>query len=178
MRLTGRFVASNELDSAMVYDCKPDSGFHMLQADFHSSPVSHCSAIQDLLPSQASVAAVDRKGRALFLAPEPDTFGPEHNMYTAALFHLGQAPSGIVQGNLRQMHRDETAGPETRRVGRSSSSMTEQQNLLPSSALPAAEIDPRAAGEGSGVGMSADSPQTSGQPQGGFSSQDLIANLI
>ena len=154
----------------MLYDCKPDSGFHMLQADSRSSPVSQCSAIQDPVPSQASVAAVDRKGRAFFLAPEPDTFGPECNMYTAAQFHLGQAPAGIVQGNLRQMQRDETGSPETRRAGLSSSSMAEQQNsLLACSALPAAESVLRP------LGTIAGPPQTSGRPQGGISSQGSLA---
>ncbi|KAL0053786.1 hypothetical protein WJX82_010771 [Trebouxia sp. C0006] len=76
----GRFVASNEMDSVMTYDFKADSGFRMIHADRHSRPISHCAAVQNPTPSQATIAAVDQKGRALFMAPEPETYGPERNI--------------------------------------------------------------------------------------------------
>ena len=152
----------------MVFDCKPDSGFRMLQADSYSRPVSHSLAVQHAMPDQATVAAVDRKGRALFLAPEPETFGPERNMYTAVQYNLGQSPAGIVQGNLRQTCRDDISSSATREdASRPSSSMAmDQSSRLSASALPAAEIDPMA-GQGSWVGSAVDPPQTTARSQGG-----------
>lgn len=164
--LAGRFVASNDTDSAMVYEYKPDqtphgTGLRMLQADSYSRPVTHSSAIQNPIPSQATVGAVDRKGRALFLAPEPESFGPERNMYTSVQYYLGQTPAGIVQGNLRQAVREDTGGYETRAAGPSSSS---QQEAAPTPlfVLPNAEASPMTA-EGSGSMSAADPPKTQGR---------------
>ena len=162
--LAGRFVASNEMDSAMVYEYKTGTGFRMLQADSSSRPVTHSSAIQHPIPCQATVGAIDRQGRAIFLAPEPESFGPERNMYTAVQYYLGQTPAGIVQGNLRQAGRDDTGGSATRAAGCSSSSHQEGA-LMSLSALPSAEACPMNV-EGAGVGSATDPPETTGRPEG------------
>ena len=167
--LAGRFVASNEMDSAMVYEFNLGTGLCMLQADSYSRPVTHCLAIQNPTPCQATVGAVDRQGRAFFLAPEPETFGPERNMYAAVQYCLGQTPAGIVQGNLRQAARDDTggSGSETRAAGCSSSSCQEGA-LMSLSALPSAEASPVKV-EGAGVGSATDphdTPEITGRPEG------------
>ena len=164
--LAGRFVASNEMDSAMVYEYKSGSGLHMLQADSYSRPVTHCSAVQNPVPCQATVGVVDRQGRAFFLAPELESFGPECNMYTSVQYYLGQTPAGIVQGNLRQAARDDLGGSETRAAGRPSSSY--QHGALLSSALPCAGATPMK-GKGAGLGSATnthDIPETTGRPEG------------
>lgn len=156
----------------MVYEYKTDTGFCMLQADCHSRPVSHCSAVQNPMPSQATVGAVDRTGRVFFLAPEPETFGPERNMYTAVQYNLGQTPAGIVQGNLRQACRGDTGGSETRPAG----SLHQEGTLMSSCALPApTEVNPMAVG-GPGLGSAIDTPQTTGRPDGDTSQSALAAS--
>lgn len=167
--LAGRFVASDEMDSAMVYDFKSDSGFAMLHSDSHSRPVSHCLAIQNPLPSQATVAAVDREGRALFLTPRPESFGPERNMFTAVQYTIGQMPAGIVHGTLRQTLRDDISNAVVRPLGHSSCCVATHQDLLSSSALPAAGVSPevaRASNVGSNSGSAVDPPEPTGRPQG------------
>jgi len=159
----------------MAYDFKADSGFRMIHADRHSRPISHCAAVQNPTPSQATIAAVDQKGRALFMAPDPETYGPERNMYTAVQYHLGQAPAGIVEGNLRQRPRDDDNNAEPSQTASSSSSFSNHQDrfCLSSSALPEFGGDaPREGGgaEDSGlgfiVGPGVHPPQTTGRPQG------------
>ena len=161
----------------MAYDFKPESGFRMLHADRHSRPICQCTAIQNHMPSQATVAAVDQKGRALFLAPEPETYGPERNMYTAAQYYLGQAPAGIVQGNLKQRPRDDDgdgdAEPSQSAVSSSSLNAGSHAFCFSSSALPVISADSRGLGgaaEGSGEGASSASavrpPETSGRAPG------------
>ena len=165
--LAGRFVASNEMDSAMVYEFNLSTGLCMLQADSYSRPVTHCLAVQNPTPCQATVGAVDRQGRAFFLAPEPETFGPERNMYAAVQYYLGQTPAGIVQGNLRQAARDDTGGSKTRAASFSSSSRQEGA-LMSLSALPSAEASPMKV-EGAGVGSATnphDTPEIPGRPEG------------
>ncbi|KAL3137577.1 hypothetical protein ABBQ38_004860 [Trebouxia sp. C0009 RCD-2024] len=164
------------MDSAMVYECKADTGFRMLQADCHSRPVSHCSAIQNPTPSQATVGAVDRKGRAFFLAPEPESFGPERNMYTAVHYHLGQTPAGIVQGNLRQVSRDGASGSETRAPGWSS--LSHQEGCMMSvSALPTAETTPSQGGVAGLGGSAADPPQPTGRLEGSLPGLAALTGL-
>ncbi len=159
----------------MAYGFKADSGFRMIHADRHSRPISHCAAVQNPTPSQATIAAVDQKGRALFMAPEPETYGPERNMYTAVQYHLGQAPSGIVEGNLRQRPRDDDNNAEPSQTVSSSSSLSSYQDSfgLSLSALP--EFGRDAAREGGGaeepkvgcnVGPAVHQPQTTGRSQG------------
>ena len=171
----GRFAASNEMDSVMAYEFKTDSGFHMIHADRHSRPISHCAALQNPTPSQATIAAVDQKGRALFMAPEPETYGPERNMYTAVQYHLGQAPAGIVEGNLRQHPRDDENNAEPSQTASSSSAISHDHDRfgLSLSALPEFGRDVPREGRGAeepGVGFTVGSavhpPQTTGRPQG------------
>jgi hypothetical protein len=159
----------------MAYDFKADSGFRMIHADRHSRPISHCAAVQNPTPSQATIAAVDQKGRALFMAPEPETYGPERNMYTAVQYHMGQAPAGIVERNLRQRPRDDDNNAEPSQTASSSSSFSNHQDSfgLSLSALPEFGGDaPREGGgaEESGVafmvGPAVQPPQTTGRPQG------------
>ncbi|DBA93331.1 TPA: hypothetical protein ACH3X2_003608 [Trebouxia sp. C0005] len=173
--VTGRFAASNEMDSVMAYEFKTDSGFHMIHADRHSRPISHCAALQNPTPSQATIAAVDQKGRALFMAPEPETYGPERNMYTAVQYHLGQAPAGIVEGNLRQHPRDDENNAEPSQTASSSSAISHDHDRfgLSLSALPEFGRDVPREGRGAeepGVGFTVGSavhpPQTTGRPQG------------
>ena len=164
--VAGRFVASNDTDSAMVFEYKPErtsrgTCLRMLQADSYSRPVTHSSAIQNPIPSQATVGAVDRKGRALFLAPEPESFGPERNMYTSVQYYLGQTPAGIVQGNLRQAVREDSGGYETRAAGPSSSSQQDAAPL-PLFVLPNTEASPMTVEE-TGLGSAADPPTTQGE---------------
>ena len=148
----------------MVYEYRTGTGFRMLQADSSSRPVTHSSPIQNPSPCQATVAAVDRQGRAFFLAPEPETFGPERNMYTAVHYYLGQTPAGIVQGNLRQAGKADTGGSETRVVGCYSSSHQESA-LISLSALPSAAASPVRV-EGTGLGSATEPPETTGRPEG------------
>lgn len=159
----------------MTYDFKADSGFRMIHADRHSRPISHCAAVQNPTPSQATIAAVDQKGRALFMAPEPETYGPERNMYTAVQYHMGQATAGIVEGNLRQRPRDDDNNAEPSQTASSSSSFSNHQDSfgVSLSALPEFGGDaPREDGgaEESGVafmvGPAVQPPQTTGRPQG------------
>ncbi|KAL0029551.1 hypothetical protein WJX79_003442 [Trebouxia sp. C0005] len=183
--VTGRFAASNEMDSVMAYEFKTDSGFHMIHADRHSRPISHCAALQNPTPSQATIAAVDQKGRALFMAPEPETYGPERNMYTAVQYHLGQAPAGIVEGNLRQHPRDDENNAEPSQTASSSSAISHDHDRfgLSLSALPEFGRDVPREGRGAeepGVGFTVGSavhpPQTTGRPQGMSSGQEAIAD--
>ena len=157
----------------MAYEFKADSGFRMLHADRHSRPISHCAAVQNPMPSQATVAAVDQNGRALFLAPETEAYGPERNMYTAVQYSLGQAPAGIAQGNLRQRSGDDEGDAEPSQLSSSYSSCSVDQDRLhlSSSALPAIGADPRGLTQGAGGEFAAvssvDPPQTTGRLQGG-----------
>lgn len=162
-------MASNEMDSAMVYEYT-GAGLRMLQADSNSRPVTHSTAIRDPIPCQATVGAVDRQGRVLFLAPEPETFGPERNMYTAVQYYLGQTPAGIVQGNLRHAGRDDTGGSETRAAGCSSSSHQEGAQM-PLFAQLSAEASPIGV-EGPGLGLSTDPPGTTGRSEGDLAHSD------
>lgn len=164
--MAGRFVASNAMDSAMVYEYKADTGFRMLQADCHSRPVTHCLAVQNPMPSHATVGAVDRKGRAFFLAPEPETFGPERNMYTAVHYNLGQTPAGIVQGDLRQASRDCSGGSETRAAEPADPSPHQEGVSMSLPGLSTAEVatvKSWAAGLGGSV---TDPPHSRGRPEG------------
>ena len=162
------------MDSVMAYDFQADSGFRMIHADRHSRPISHCSAVQTPVPSQATVAAVDQKGKALFLASEPETFGPERNMYMAVQYYLGQAPAGIVEGNLRRHPRNDSGDAEPDQLAPSSSSASACQDdfCLSSSALPGCRADSTgmggaAEGRGEGfAGSAVDPPQPTGRPQG------------
>ncbi|KAL0033688.1 hypothetical protein WJX77_000833 [Trebouxia sp. C0004] len=180
---TGRFVASNEMDSVMAYDFKADSGFRMIHADRHSQPISHCAAVQNPTPSQATIAAVDQKGRALFMAPEPETYGPERNMYTAVQYHLGQAPAGIAEGNLRQRPRDDDNNAEPSQTASPSFSIHQDSFSLSWSALPEFGGDALRGGGGaeeSGmgfmVGPAVHPPQTFGRPQVMPSGQGAIGH--
>lgn len=101
----GRFSASNDTDSAMLFQYDVGSGFQMLHADRYSRPVTHNCVVQQPKPSHATVAAADRLGRVFFLAPEPQSYGYERNMYTAAQYHMGQCPAGIADANLLQPSR-------------------------------------------------------------------------
>lgn len=156
----------------MVYEYT-GAGLHMLQADSNSRPVTHCSAIQDPAPCQATVGAIDRQGRAIFLAPEPETFGPERNMYTAVQYYLGQTPAGIVQGNLRHVGRDDTGGSETRAAGCSSSSHQEGA-LMSLSAMLSGGASSMGV-EGLGLGLATDPPETTGRPEGDLAHWDSCA---
>lgn len=159
----------------MAYDFKADSGFRMIHADRHSRPISHCAAVQDPTPSQATIAAVDQKGRALFMAPEPETYGPERNMYTAVQYHLGQAPAGIAEGDLRRRPRDDDNNAEPSQTASLSSSISSHQDGFGSSLSALPEFGGDAPREGGGaeepgvgfmVGPAVHPPQTIGRPQG------------
>lgn len=82
----------------------------MLHADRYSRPVTHNCIMQQLKPSSVSLAAVDRLGRAFFFAPEPESFGYERNMYTAAQHNIGQSTAGIASGSLLQPPRHSNTG--------------------------------------------------------------------
>lgn len=169
-------MASNTLDSVMVYQYTSDQGFQMLHADRQSQPVTRCSAVHRPLPSHATVAAVDERGAALFLAPELQNFGPECNMYTAVHYNLGQALAGIVQGTL-------CTGPDSQDLGRRGSQVdassaawaSAHQEVLPASAAPALPALGGARGlPGASVGLASRGdavpavhhPATSRRPEG------------
>ena len=79
-----------------------DSGFQLLHADRYSRPVTHNCIVQQPKPSHGTAVAADRLGRVFFLAPEPESYGYERNMYTAAQYHMGQSAAGITPANLLQ----------------------------------------------------------------------------
>lgn len=98
----GRLVASNSTDSVLVYSYSPETGFQLLQADRYSRPVNSSCIVQHPRPSQATAVATDKQGTMLFLAPEPDSYSCERNMYTAAQYNMGQRAAGVVPANLLQ----------------------------------------------------------------------------
>lgn len=159
----------------MAYDFRAETGFRMIHADRHSRPISHCAAVQNPTLSQATIAAVDHKGRALFMAPEPETYSPERNMYQAVQYHMGQAPAGIEEGNLRQRPRDDDTNAEPTQTASSSSSSSNHQDSFGLSLSVLPEFGRGAVREGGGaeelgvgfmVGPAVQPPQTTGRPQG------------
>ena len=153
----------------------------MLHADRQSQPVSQCCAIQNPVPSHATVAAVDQQGRTLFLAPELESYSPERNMYTAVRYNLGQAPAGIVQGHLGSTPEEDDEGASGYSPSPSSLHRAAHQDssCMPSSSSLPAGVDPRRVQQGA-VGSGrwfevlhqqidaapVDPPQASGRPQG------------
>ena len=139
---TGRFSASNDTDSVMMFQYDVDSGFQLLHADRYSRPVTHNCIVQQPKPSHGTAVAADRLGRVFFLAPEPESYSQESNMYTAAQYHMGQSAAGITPANLLQpskaggLDKQQQDAQSQSAVQDASSRDQSQQMSASSSALP------------------------------------------